>query len=100
MMFGLTASAFSQEIFRSETRLPDGTVLIYGKWKKPAIGPIDIPFNYSFKDVNSIVVVVSPNYRSGVGGIETISSVQSDRFQVTSGNAAPEYFVSWMATGK
>ncbi len=100
VLVGLNTSALSQEISHSQVQLPDGSVLISGKWKKTGIGSVDIPFKYTFKDVNSIVVVVSPSYPSPVGGIETVSKVQADSFQVTSGNAAAEFVLNWMATGK
>jgi hypothetical protein len=42
-------------------------------------------------------VFVSPWYTSGVGSVEFITAVTDTYFEVTSGNHASNYFVSWMA---
>ncbi|HEY3770933.1 MAG TPA: hypothetical protein VGN44_19825 [Candidatus Angelobacter sp.] len=42
-------------------------------------------------------VFVSPWYTSGVGNVEFITAVTDTYFEVTSGNHASNYFVSWMA---
>jgi hypothetical protein len=48
------------------------------------------------------VVVLSPwwnDANAGVGRIDTVTQVTRDYFVVNSGNAAPNYFTSWMAFG-
>ena len=79
--------------------LPNNTRIASGLWNKNASGPIDIPFNTKFSEPP--VVVISPNWpvRAGVEE-ETISRVEKTFFQVTSKNAAGDYYVSWMAMGK
>ena len=42
-------------------------------------------------------VFVSPWYSSGVGNVEFITAVTDNYFEVTSGNMASNYFVSWLA---
>jgi hypothetical protein len=42
-------------------------------------------------------VFVSPWYTSGVGNVEFITAVTDAYFEVTSGNSASNYFVSWLA---
>lgn len=46
------------------------------------------------------LVFLSPwwnDQNAGVGYIETVSNVTADYFELVSGNAAPNYFVNWMA---
>jgi hypothetical protein len=47
--------------------------------------------------LNPPYVFVSPWYTSGVGNVEFITAVTDSYFEVTSGNHASNYFVSWIA---
>jgi hypothetical protein len=98
ILVGLSTPAFSEETQRILSTLTDGTTIISGQWRKQAAGPIDIPFNHTFS--SPPVVVVTSVWHAGVGSIETVTRVDSDRFQVNSGNAAADYFVNWIAMGK
>lgn len=80
------------------TELAGGQVIASGYALKSTTGAIDIPFGTTFADRPN--VVVSPLWVAEVGGIETITRVNRDRFQVTSKNAANNYFVSWVAVGR
>ena len=47
--------------------------------------------------LNPPYVFVSPWFTSGVGNVEFITAVTDSYFEVTSGNHASNYFVSWIA---
>ena len=69
-----------------------------GKVNKTAAGEMTITFPRPFS--NAVPnVVVSPIWTRQVGQIETITKVTNTDFTITSGNADPEYFVSWIAAG-
>src|SRR5947209_8331654 len=44
----LGGQSFAQEVVRITSTLPDGTKIVYGKWRKAAAGPVDIPFGTAF----------------------------------------------------
>lgn len=76
--------------------LSDGKKIASGTLNKQ--GPvITIPFNTTFSATP--IVVISPFYEGGgeVGHTETITEIDTDRFQVTGGNAAPNYYINWIA---
>jgi len=84
---------------KTSSELPGGQVIAAGKILKAAGGIIEVPFGMTFAEPP--FVVVSSNWPNGVvGSIETIHNVERDRFQVNSANAAQNYYVSWIATGK
>lgn len=88
----------AQEQGRMVTELSDGSIIAAGKWLKTSAGPVEIPFGVTF--AASPFVVVSPNFVSPVGGVETIGKVDRDKFQVNSTNLAPGFFISWIAVGR
>lgn len=71
----------------------DNQVMAAGKWLKAAAGTVEIPFGMTF--AAPPIVVIFPNWTGEVGGRETIIKVQ-----VSSGNAAGNYHVSWIAVGR
>ena len=84
---------------KTTSELPGGQAIAAGRILKAATGTIEIPFGMTFAEPP--FVVVSSNWANGVvGSIETIQNVERDRFQVNSANAAQNYYVSWIATGK
>jgi hypothetical protein len=99
LILATTSLAFAQQARPNAiTDLPGGQLMVAGIWLKAASGSVDIPFGTTFSD--QPIVVVSPNYTSGVGSIETVTRVDKDKFQVTSANAASNFYVSWIAVGK
>ena len=95
-LIGPASSQKSQQI--QPTDLGAGQVIVAGKWRKAAPGPVDIPFGITFSEPP--IVMLTPYWSNGVGFIDTVTRVDRDRFQVTSGNNADNYFVGWMAIGK
>jgi hypothetical protein len=85
-------------MFSSKADLSDGQVVVAGKWRKAAAGVADIPFGHTFAEPP--IVVISPLWVEPVAATETITKIEADKFQVVSANAAPNYFVSWIAIGK
>lgn len=74
-------------------------VIDSGSALKNQVGALRIEFNRRFPRVPT--VVVSPFWRgqnAQVGFVETITSVTTTGFTVVSNNAAPNYFVNWIAT--
>jgi hypothetical protein len=99
LMLATTSIAFAQQAHPNiVTQMPDGQLIVAGKWLKPSQGPIDIPFMATFSEPP--VVVVTSNWTAQVAYIDTVTRVDKDRFQVTSQNAANNYYVSWVAVGR
>lgn len=76
-------------------------VIRAGKILKAAVGPLEIPFGYKF--ASPPVVLLTSYWQGGageVGHIETVTAVDNDFCVITSGNAAANYFVDWMAVGE
>jgi hypothetical protein len=94
----LNSPTLAQEQGRVVTELPDGSIIAAGKWSKTIAGPAEIPFGVTF--ASAPLVVVSPNFVSPVGGVETIGRIDRDKFQVNSTNLAPGFFINWIAIGK
>jgi hypothetical protein len=69
-----------------------------GLVNKTAAGSLVITFESPF--VTMPEIVVSPFWKNsgqGVGYIETITSISLESFTINSGNAASNYFVTWIA---
>jgi hypothetical protein len=99
LVLATTSLSFAQEARpNAVTDLPNGQTLVAGKWLKAAGGGVDIPFGMNFSEPP--IVVVSPNWTAQVGYIDTITRVDKDKFQVTSANAAGNFYISWIAVGK
>lgn len=59
---------------------------------------ITINFHTPFATVP--IVVISPFWQGSAGGVgvsETITAISTAQFTVASGNAAPNYYVNWIA---
>jgi hypothetical protein len=57
-----------------------------------------IPFPHPFQHVPTVVVSSHwQNQGSEVGHTETIDTITPVEFTVVSGNAAPNYFIQWIA---
>lgn len=72
-----------------------------GEANKSAQGSLVIPFERPF--ATPPTVVISPYYRgqnNQVGSIETLDEITQEDFTVVSDNAAPNYFVTWVAVGE
>jgi hypothetical protein len=68
---------------------------------KTSVGKLTIRFTTPFNNIPG--VVVSPYWKGQgeqVGDSETIMAVTRRNFTVVSGNAANNYFVSWIAVGQ
>lgn len=77
-----------------------GQTLQAGIANKTGGGELRVYFATPF--TTAPVVVISPwwnDANSGVGQNDTVTQVTRDYFVVNSGNAAPNYFTSWMAFG-
>jgi hypothetical protein len=78
----------------------NGRTLISGIANKSAGGPLRVYFPQAFKSAPD--VVISPwwnDQNAGVGAIDTVTNVTPTYFELTSHNAAQNYFVNWMAVG-
>jgi hypothetical protein len=78
----------------------NGRSLISGIANKPASGLLRVYFPQAFKSAPD--VVISPwwnDQNAGVGSIDTVTNVTPSYFELTSANAAHNYFVNWMAVG-
>ena len=76
----------------------EGTVFESGVHNKTGAGTQRVYFTYSFE--SEPTVLLSPwwnDANSQVGSIETVTKVTPDYFEFTSGNAAANYFVNWIA---
>lgn len=62
------------------------------------LAEITVEFEKSF--VHAPVVVITPAWIAGVGAAETLHSVTRDSFTLFSGDAAPDYYVHWIAVGE
>jgi len=71
-----------------------------GSVNKRAAGTLTITFPTPFK--GNPVVILTPFWalQSGaVGSIETVVDINSNNFTLSSANAAPSYYVNWVAYG-
>lgn len=83
-----------------KTLLPDGTVILRGRVRRPCAGEIRVDFGHRFSDPENVVVLVNGNFNQQVGFIETVTEVNEDHFIVTSYNAHETLsFISWIAYG-
>jgi len=75
------------------------SVMAFGKVLKAVAGPIEVNFGYTFKEPP--LVFLTPEWPAGgVGYVETVMSVDTDKFRLSSNNAAGNYHVNWLAIGK
>lgn len=78
----------------------NGRTLTSGIANKPGSGPLRVYFPQAFNSTPN--VVISPwwnDQNAGVGAVDTITNVTPTYFELTSPNAAQNYFVNWMAAG-
>ncbi len=72
-----------------------------GEASKTAPSSLVIPFPKPF--AHPPTVVISPYYRgqnAPVGSISTIDEITQEDFTVIGQNAAPNFFVAWVAVGE
>jgi hypothetical protein len=85
----------------SKATLPDGLTIEAGRALKASAGRLTILFSTPF--IEQPQVIVSPFWEgqnAEVGHDETISVIDNQSFTVVSGNAAPNYFVNYIAVGR
>jgi hypothetical protein len=73
----------------------------WGIVRKAKAGALTVEFKRRFADPP--VVILTPFWDGqgdGVGFIETLDHVSHGEFRLVSGNAADNYFVSWVAIGR
>ncbi len=72
-----------------------------GEALKSAPGTVIVKFDQPF--AYPPTVVIAPYYRgqnASVGSISTIDEITQEDFTVIGDNAAPNYFVNWVAVGE
>jgi hypothetical protein len=100
LLAAATAEAQAVEQTHHEGKGPD-LHFEFGLVNKPKEGALTVKFKARFADPP--VVVLTPYWEgqnSGVGFIETLDKVTHSEFTLVSGNAAENYFVSWLAIGR
>ncbi len=78
----------------------NGRTLISGIANKSGGGLLRVYFPQAFKNIPD--VVISPwwnDQNAGVGAIDTVTNVTPTYFELTSPNAAQNFFINWMAVG-
>lgn len=99
LLIATVTSVSSQQAAPTPTLLPDGLTIVTGVQNKQT-AQISITFETTFS--GRPTVVISPFFDGGGGAVghrETITHVDNAKFQVTGGNAAPNFYVAWMAIG-
>jgi hypothetical protein len=73
-----------------------------GSVNKPP-GVVEIPIQFQVAYSSTPVVLLTPFWEGQnsqvLGGVETLTAVSTTGFTLVSGNAAPNYYVMWLAVG-
>ena len=79
------------------------SIVRIGRYPRPAKGTYNYAISGAAASGPHPVVIVSPQWETpggAVGHAETLSRVESHVFSTSSGNAASNYFVSWLAIAR